>query len=107
MGNCRALNPRKIPRTQADVDKAYKDGQNAGIQVMLTLAAYALKDKCEADNDLLERFSHAVTDVCDSMNRRYVSYADIVRDLKDSYGWEVELYLKKPITPKEKGAHCA
>lgn len=107
MKNCKTPNPRKIPRTQADVDRAYKDGMNAGIQVLLTMATYALKDKCGADDELIRRFSHAVTDVCDSMNRGYVSYADIVKDLRATYDWNVDLYLRRQIIPKEKGAQSA
>jgi len=90
-------NPRRVPRTQADVDRAFKDGEDAGIEVILTLATYALLDKCGADGAFITHFSNAVRDVCDSMNRGYVSYPDIVRDLKATHGFTVELLLTKPV----------
>lgn len=94
-------NPRSVPRTQADVERAFKDGEDAGIEVILTLATYALLDKCGADPSFIERFSRAVADVCDSMDRGYVSYPDIVRDLKGLYTYTVE--LRKTVRVK-KGA---
>ena len=93
-------NPRKIPRTQADVDRAFKEGQDAAIEVALTIACYALKDKCGASDDLIRRFADAVAYVCDSMGRGYVSYADIVRDLHETHDWTVN--WRKPVYIKEK-----
>lgn len=84
-----AVNPRRVPRTQADVDRAFKAGQDAAIEVMLTLSCYALKDKCCAPDDFVHRFADAVSDVCDSISRGYVSYADIVRDLRETHDWKV------------------
>ena len=84
-------NPRKVPRTQADVDRARKRGQTEGINVILTVAAFALLEKLEADDDFIRRFSAAVSDVCDSMNRGYITFPDIVRALGDTHNYTVEL----------------
>lgn len=41
-------NPRRIPRTQMDVDRAYAEGVEAGVQGAMKIALYILLDKHDA-----------------------------------------------------------
>ena len=83
------VNPRRVPRTQRDVDEAYDagiaDGLNRGIELML----YVLIDKrgtAMADVQQLAReLSHAAECVAEG----YVTLPDIRRVLKE-YDVEVE-----------------
>lgn len=85
------VNPKKIPRTQADVDRAAEEGRNLGLEFALNLVLFVLKDKHDApDEDILQlrdEFMYMV----DSVANRYLSYADIVRTLKGDYDLAVHL----------------
>lgn len=86
------INPRRIPRTQADVERAFRDGETRGIHFMLTLVLFILLDKHEeVPEEDVKQLSEDVHNYCDSINRGYLSFADIVRTLKEEHGLEVEL----------------
>ena len=84
-------NPRKIPRTQADVDKAYKRGMNDGLQGALTIMLYTLKDKFGSEDGELKEFADAFNYTVDGINKGYVSEADLQSVIKDEYGTTVEM----------------
>lgn len=84
-------NPRKIPRTQADVDKAYKRGMNDGLQGALTIMLYTLKDKFGTGDEELQEFADAFNYTVDGINRGYVSEKDLQTVIKDEYGTTVVL----------------
>ena len=79
-------NPRKIPRTQADVDKAYKRGINDGLQGALTIMLYTLKDKFGTDDTELKDFADAFNYTVDGINRGYISGKDLESVIRDEYG---------------------
>ncbi len=84
-------NPKKIPRTQADVDKAFDTGCLFGLEFTLNLILYVLKDKHNAPNEdiltLRDEFMYAN----DSVAKKYLSYADIKRCLDEEYDLAVKL----------------
>ena len=82
-------NPRKIPRTQADVDKAYKRGMNDGLQGALTIMLYTLKDKFGSEDADLKDFADAINYTVDGINRGYVSEKDLQSVIRDEYGTTV------------------
>lgn len=82
-------NPRKIPRTQADVDKAYKRGMNDGLQGALTIMLYTLKDKFGSDDADLKEFADAFNYTVDGINKGYVSEKDLQSVIRDEYGTTV------------------
>ena len=84
-----ASNPRKIPRTQADVDKAYKRGMNDGLQGALTIMLYTLKDKFGSEDTDLKEFADAFNYTVDGINKGYVSEKDLQSVIKDEYGTTV------------------
>ena len=79
-------NPRRLPRTQADVEKAYKRGMNDGLQGALTIMLYVMRDKFAADDSQLEAFADAFNYTVDSINRGYISTKDLQTVIKDEYG---------------------
>lgn len=80
------VNPKRIPRTQADVDKAYQRGMDAGTELCLTLVLYTLQDKFGADDQQLAEFSDAFHYTLDSIDKGYITEGDIRSVLKEEYG---------------------
>ena len=80
------LNPRKIPKTQADVDRARSDGFNEGICGALTIMLYTLKDKFGSDDADLKEFADAFNYTVDGINKGYVSEKDLQSVIRDEYG---------------------
>ena len=87
----KTTNPRKIPRTQADVDKAYDKGLIDGTVCGLTVMLYVLKDKFDADDEQLQEFSKAFNYIVDSMAKGYITQADLKCVVKEEYGTVIEL----------------
>ena len=90
----RKVNPKSIPRTQADVDRAFKDGTEFGLEFCLNLVLYVLKDKHDAPDEDIMQLRDEFMYVIDSVVKKYVSYNDIVRALKSDYDLAVRLVGK-------------
>lgn len=82
-------NPYKIPRTQADVERAEEKGQLFGMEFMANLVMWVLADKHEAPDEDVRQLNEEIQYLCDSIEKGYVSYPDIRRALKDEHGIEV------------------
>lgn len=84
------VNPRRIPRTQLDVDAAYmrgiSDGLNRGIELML----YVLIDKHAAPAEDVQQLARELSHASQCVAEGYVSWSDIGKMLKE-YDVEVEL----------------
>lgn len=85
------VNPRKIPKTQADVDRAEREGRDLGLEFALNLVLYVLKDKHDAPNDDILQLRNEFMYVIDSVAHGYLTYTDIVRTLKGDYDLAVHL----------------
>lgn len=85
------VNPKKIPRTQADVDRAYNEGTDFGLEFCLNLVLYVLKDKHDAPDEDIMQLRDEFMYVIDSVGKKYLSYSDIVRALKSDYDLTVRL----------------
>lgn len=83
-------NPRKIPRSEADVKRAYDKGFEDGIKGALSIMLYTLMDKFGVQEDDLKRFSDAFNYTVDSLNRGYVKEADIRKVIKEEFGTDIE-----------------
>lgn len=86
----RNTNPRKIPKTQADVDRAEKKGQLFGMEFITVLTMWILIDKHNAPDEDVQQFNEEIRYLCDSIEKGYVSYPDIRRALYEEHGMEVE-----------------
>lgn len=81
MGN--RVNPRRVPRTQKDVDAAY----DRGIELML----YVLIDKHAAPMDDVQQLARELNHAAGCVAEGYVTWADIRQMLKE---YEVEVVLE-------------
>ena len=84
-------NPRRIPRTQADVDRAYDKGLTDGTICGLTVMLYVLKDKFDAEDEQLLEFSQVFNRTIDAMNEGYVTEADLKTVVKEEYGTVIKV----------------
>lgn len=84
-------NPRNIPRSQADVDRAYERGKDEGTALCLTLVLYTLQDKFGADDAMLTEFHEAFQYTLDSLQKGYITEADLRTVLKEEYGTQIEV----------------
>ena len=84
------VTPRRVPRTQRDVDAAYDagiaEGLNRGIELML----YVLIDKHAAPMDDVQQLARELNHAAECVAEGYVTWSDIRRMLKE-YDVEVEL----------------
>ena len=87
-------NPRNVPATQADVERAWGDGADFGMEFCLNLILLVLKDKHNAPNEDILQLRDEFMDAVDSLNRGYMSYADVKRTLHGDYDFRVHLARK-------------
>lgn len=81
-------NPKKIPRTQADVDRAYTDGVKDGSHIASVIMMSALLDKFNAGDyipDVWKAFEKLSLEV---MERR-VTVADLRTVLREEYDLDI------------------
>ena len=91
MAKVKVKSPRSIPRSQQDVDRAYQKGLDAGTELCLTLVLYTLKDKFNADDAQLTEFSDAFHYTLDSIQRGYITEADLRTVMKVEYDTTIEV----------------
>jgi hypothetical protein len=83
-------NPRKIPRSQADVERAREQGRDEGINGALTIMLFTLMDKFGADDAQLREFADAFSYTVDSIERGYITEADLRKVVRDEYHTTIE-----------------
>lgn len=84
------VNPRRIPRTQRDVDAAYNAGITEGLSRGVELMLYVLIDKRAAPMENVQRLSRELNHAAECVAEGYVTWPDIRQMLKE-YDVEVEL----------------
>jgi len=89
-------NPRRIPRTQADVDRAYERGREEGVNGALILFLYTMMDKFNAGDDELKQFADAFSYTVDSIEKGYVTEADLRKVVRDEYHTTIETKKEPP-----------
>nr|DAI28350.1 MAG TPA: Beta-amylase [Caudoviricetes sp.] len=83
-------NPRRIPRTQRDVDAAYDAGISAGLNRGIELMLYVLIDKRGAPMDDVQQLARELNHAAECVAEGYITWPDIRQMLKE-YDVEVEL----------------
>lgn len=78
-------NPARIPKTQADVDRAYQQGLLAGCQTTAAIFLLTLLDKEHADKEILQRVWREVCDLSDDVTRGAVKLHEVKDTLKKEY----------------------
>lgn len=87
MGN--KTNPRRIPKTQADVDRAYKLGMEAGTQGALSIVLVTLKDLGEPD-EYIAKFERKFNKTVQSWLGGDIKEREVNEALKDDYDIEIQ-----------------
>lgn len=85
------VNPRRIPKTEADVIKAHEKGFKDGISGGLTIMLYCLYDKFAYSDEQLKTFADMYNYTIDSINKGYVKESDLQKVIKEEYGLTIEL----------------
>lgn len=81
-------NPRKIPRTQADVDAARDEGIITGVHYASAMFMNVLLDKYDAKDHVNDIWQHMVK-LSEEVKEGRVKIPEIIRMLKEEY--DVEL----------------
>ena len=89
-------NPRRIPRTQADVDRAREQGRDEGINGALILVLYTMMDKFNAGDEELKQFADAFSYTVDSIEKGYITEADLRKVVKEEYHTVIETKKEPP-----------
>lgn len=78
-------NPKKIPRTQADVKKAFENGVKHGSDVTSIIFLTVLLDHFGFDQQKIIKCYHAVMKLSEEIAEKRVSIADLTRVLLEEY----------------------
>lgn len=83
------INPRRIPRTEADVERAKQLGLKIGQEYATAIFLTVLYDKEFATPEIIQRVWGEIQDLAGSVIDGYVTIADLKHTLKEEYGVEV------------------
>lgn len=84
------VNPRRVPRTEADVAAAYTKGVTEGLNRGIELMLYVLIDKHAAPMDDVQQLAAELNHAAECVAEGYITWSDIRQMLKE-YDVEVEL----------------
>lgn len=84
-------NPIKIQKTQKDVDRAWQDGADFGVEFCINNFLLVLKDKMNMPYEDILRLRSAFMEQIDSINKRYCTYSDVRKALGGDYNLFVEM----------------
>ena len=80
------INPKKIPCTMEDVNKAQKLGQSQGCDLAFTIFFTALLDKGIIEREEMPHLWASVCYVADSIKEGYVNIYEQQKMLEEEYG---------------------
>ncbi len=84
-------NPRRVPRTQRDVDAAYSTGVTEGLNRGIELMLYVLIDKHDAPMDDVQQLARELNHAAECVAGGYITWAGIKRILQE---YDVEVHLE-------------
>ena len=94
MAQKRKTNPLKIPRSQADVDKAYADGVDAGRLDIIDVVVYTIGADMDLPEEFLDRFHDRFIKNLDCHINGELRTKDLRYALYAEKGWEVKSSIK-------------
>ena len=77
-------NPRNVPRTQLDVDKAYAEGVQAGVQGAMKVAVYILLDKHDMAIEEVQRVDQEMENAARELMDHTLSWGFINEVLREN-----------------------
>jgi len=84
------VNPRRVPRTQKDVDAAFNRGIAEGLHRGIELMLYVLIDKHATPVDDVQQLAAELNHAAECVAEGYITWKDIRKMLRE-YDLEVEL----------------
>lgn len=85
-GRKKKTDPRRIPCSKADVERAKKDATGEAVSYAWAIMFTVLRDKFGYGPVRLNRIWDEVNKLSDSIIRGYVNVNDLIRTLKDEAG---------------------
>lgn len=90
MSKKRKVNPRRIPVSKADIDKAKSETVNEAVETAMALMFTVLRDKEGYDLEGLRRVYGHINDLSDSVANGYVTIPDLKYVLKTEAGVNIK-----------------
>lgn len=84
-------NPRRIPRSEADVLKAYSDGFNDGMQDLMDLMVFTIGADMEMPDEWLDKFHERFMKNLECHVHGELTRHDLRSTLYAEKGWEVSI----------------
>lgn len=83
--------PSTVPRSEADVQRAYREGAREGLKLGLDITLHALMCDMEQSEEFLERFNHYYNSGLASVKagKKVLTKEDIRRNLLEERNLEV------------------
>ena len=82
-------NPRRVPCTLADVERARQEGLKQGQDWASVIYLTVLFDKEHATPEIMQRVGNEINELVDSILKGYVTISDLRNTLKQEYGVEI------------------
>ena len=89
MKHSQGTNPRRIPCTQADVNRAFDNGMMHGMRTFLDVCLMTLSDMGMNDEGM-ELFNERFNATLECHLHGELRKRDITETLKEERGWEIE-----------------
>ena len=83
-------NPRRIPATKADVEKAKKEAEDYAAAYALAIVFTALTDKMGMDYEFVHQVYEHANYVADSVTKKYVTLPQLIHTLRKEYGIDIK-----------------
>lgn len=81
------INPRKIPCSKADVDKAFRDGAVMTMEVMI----FTLGTDMDMTEEWLDKFHDRFMAHLRALNAGYITVDDLKNTTYQEKGWQTEI----------------
>lgn len=85
------LNPRMIPKTQADVDKATALGESRGCELALNVILFLLMNDFNFSHEDMSRINKRTMFYMRQISSGRLKYPELRRALREEYDLEVKL----------------
>ena len=81
------VNPRRIPRSQADVEKAFRDGAAMTMEVMI----FTLGTDMDMSDEWLDKYHERFMAHLKALNAGYITVEDLKQTTYQEKGWETDI----------------
>lgn len=84
------VNPKNIPRTEADVRRAYGQGYEDGMKDLMDVMVYTLGSECEMSDEWLTFYHDRFMKILECRLHGELTTHDLRSTVYNEKGWEVE-----------------